>query len=145
MCLLPWWWNTHRAGPVLCSFHAPCNAFDCRRCTPHGLFCTATLIRCQWSEMYLNCVCVGEANTTLLLRPTFDRLWFVVCQISSGWAFYFRCCGHWSYHWIVVCVVVQFLFTFFLVILCTHVLFHYKFVLASCLWNKHNPIETLKQ
>jgi len=24
---------------------------------------------------------------------------------SSGWAFYFSCCGHWSYYWIIVCVV----------------------------------------
>jgi len=49
-------------------------------------------------------------------------MWFVVYQISSGWAFYFRCCWH---YWFVVCrspilcsfVFFQFFFVFFCVLL----------------------------
>jgi len=48
-----------------------------------------------------------------------------VCQISSGWAFYFRCCGHWSYYWIVACSLFIFYFIF-LCIRCTPVRFYYK-------------------
>ena len=53
-----------------------------------------------------NCVPSRFYRTARVLCDCQCYLWLTVCQISSGWAFYSKCCGHWSYHWIVMCVCV---------------------------------------